>query len=667
MPKPTSSAVSPYWAVAGIALLFEMFIIAPGRGAGWGEDEGLFMYSAWHAVQGLGPDTVIPQAPHYLFNALLMKLGMREVLSFRWAFHISIFVCASVFFLSLDARRLASHAVPLGVATTLLINLNTIFNHYTLSIAALMLGLGLYFFSTARADNTGQRLLMFLSAVVLAIASVANLVIGIGVCASVVMIFVFDRHQRSIAWLAVYALATAALVICYVTWLGSEGLVTTPVAHDKSMARVVGRSVQIALVYVQAAVLLAVVAWASRKYLGKDILFACKLLVVVFVVQFFFYHALYMSQTPPLPLLKHGNFILLSAALQHPTRTIGLSALCSLMTVLMVQAVLTRPAAGPKRDAALRPLSAVATQVWQHISQLDAGTRNLALAGLSILLIELLGSAASNTHIFVGMNWVAGPAIGLVLLSIDRFNRSMRPMLNAQGLGTAWVIGAALLAATHNHAENRPVFSTSVTEIRHPRLIGIYESADYHAALSELQQAYNAARCSKGVLLATEYMPMVFYILEHPAPKRMEAIRPAFFFPNARMIDGLSRAPRWCVLHGMSLETSIYTDDKGGGIDPRAGFIAWVKEHKTSATEIASPSKGSFPSLVLYAGGTQPANSADMTEWTRWMKFQTPSAFPASAARRASASASPDRYVRLSSATPNRLALRTLALMSTFT
>src|SRR5213593_3808551 len=96
-------------------------IVVPGRGAPWFSDDGLFLGLSWNAAHGFGLDLGVPQAPHYLFHALLMKAGVRELLHFRIINYLVILASSMVFFLGLDGRRFRSAVVPIAVCASLLV------------------------------------------------------------------------------------------------------------------------------------------------------------------------------------------------------------------------------------------------------------------------------------------------------------------------------------------------------------------------------------------------------------------------------------------------------------------------------------------------------------------------------------------------------------------
>ena len=88
------------WLIPLLTYLGMLFIVAPGRGAAWFSDDGLFLRMSWDAANGFGWDKMLPQSPSYLFDALMMKLGMMELLYFRWL-NISLCFFAGTFLLCL--------------------------------------------------------------------------------------------------------------------------------------------------------------------------------------------------------------------------------------------------------------------------------------------------------------------------------------------------------------------------------------------------------------------------------------------------------------------------------------------------------------------------------------------------------------------------------------
>ena len=103
------------WLLSLLVLCFVVFFLAPRRGADLFEDEGWFLVNAWSAAQGGNPDLLMPQAAHYLVNALLMKLGTTGILPLKQLFLLGIYVASCGLFLSLTPLRWQSPIVPMAI------------------------------------------------------------------------------------------------------------------------------------------------------------------------------------------------------------------------------------------------------------------------------------------------------------------------------------------------------------------------------------------------------------------------------------------------------------------------------------------------------------------------------------------------------------------------
>ena len=118
------------WLLTTCLFFFVLLFVAPGRGAAWSVDDGMFLINATAFAQGTGWDTLLPQQPAYLVIALLIKLGMSELLHFRYAYYFLNFSSAAVFFIGLDNRRFASPVAPLAIAVSLTIAFSSILPSY---------------------------------------------------------------------------------------------------------------------------------------------------------------------------------------------------------------------------------------------------------------------------------------------------------------------------------------------------------------------------------------------------------------------------------------------------------------------------------------------------------------------------------------------------------
>ena len=114
------------WSIPIACYLFLVLFIAPRRGAPWFSDDGLFLRMSWDAANGNGWDQMLPQSPSYLFNAILMKFGVVELLAFRIVNYTLCFIGSIIFFVGLDSRGIKSGLVPIAVTASILVYLNSV-------------------------------------------------------------------------------------------------------------------------------------------------------------------------------------------------------------------------------------------------------------------------------------------------------------------------------------------------------------------------------------------------------------------------------------------------------------------------------------------------------------------------------------------------------------
>src|SRR6266542_2459385 len=172
-----------------------MAVVAPGRGAFWYNDDGLFLVLSWNAAHGFGLDLGTAQAPHYLFHALLMKAGLSELLYFRYVNYFVILASSMVFFLGLDQERFRSPVVPVAVAASLLITLNSIQSPNSLALAFFLTGAGLYFMARDR-DGWPRSALLGASGVFFGAAGFMHAAVAIAMILVVAICVLLDRSVR---------------------------------------------------------------------------------------------------------------------------------------------------------------------------------------------------------------------------------------------------------------------------------------------------------------------------------------------------------------------------------------------------------------------------------------------------------------------------------------
>lgn len=602
---PSWKSIVLIWGAAFAVLAVAFFFINPRRGASWTEDEGLFLYAAQNAALGHGPDLGMPQAAHYLLNAGLIWLGVDNILFLRNIFIMFQFASLALFLMALCPRRAIVFAAPIAAAIAAVMNLNSIFNHYTTSITLFLLGFAIYAASEQRPRDRGPDGSAIPAALLLAAASVASLPVGLGLLVSIGAVSWWVGRGSSFRRLALfYAGFLIVLLSIYGNWVGWHAFLVPPTGHSVSIGVALGKGLSIVFVVARYIAIAGLCAFVLHRYLRVPPARALDIILLVILANA---AILFVSDILGHPLYwkRYGDALLILARdQQHPTRSLGAAAMAG--HVICIAAVMIRCGANVGvTPAALRSVAGFVDAAGRSIQELrrllasDTRLRLMCAASFSLLLMEGAGSVASNTSIYVGMMWYVGPFVGLTILH----RRWLSPNSGARLpflFGLTWLGLATAHGLLYNHADNSSLFAERDV-ITEPRVLaGVRETPQYIATLGRLMSASDALGCRDATMVTTDYMPFVLYVLQARAPSRLEATRPAFGFPAERIQKTLAASPHWCVLHGTGLETSTLPV-AGPTATARRALVDWLTANSAALVDIPSPDPDRMSALRLFA------------------------------------------------------------------
>lgn len=590
------------WAYVAFVFLVLMLGVAPGRGAYWVVDDGLFLSSAFNAANGFGLDKMLPQEPGiYLFDALLIKLGMVEYLHFRYVYYALNLLGSAVFFLGLDHRRFRSPAVPVAIFTSLLVAFSSIlvFDFFFL------LGVGSYFFAID-ASQRKRATLLALSGILFAITGFMHAAFVIAMSILIGIALLIDKSLRkSLLW-PCFILGTLLLWGGYIYCLGLDNLIITPAGHDasaghllKNVGRILGTYLVVVLAY-----LLAVKLFKKQ---GQEKFAAAQLLLSALVTAFYgmeFYGAQFASHTsdwftPGLGLNTHLTRIIHNA-LRHVVHVPG--AIYYLLLFAMFRwmgenwSVIDRTQLqenkknSPSSTYLLSGISNIYVTILKLFTSLDWNSLNgkLTLAALGLVLLVSGYAAGSASSLAICMSAFSGPAIGLVIIFWTSPNRQISHFTTL--LLTVWTGIFVLFALTINLPTFEPIFSRNRIMLEDTPLKGILVQPRYAESVAQLRNEYKANKCQELTLIALEYIPTVYYLLQHSAPNSIGVVRPGVYFPEDRIRTLLNLQDGWCVIDATTKDTKTEIE-RNHGLDNRETIRILIKGNADRVFTISSPSE----------------------------------------------------------------------------
>jgi hypothetical protein len=208
---------------------FLLLIVAPGRGAGWMLDDGLFLINAWNVVHGFGLDGMLPQQPNYLINALFMKMGITEILHQRYIYYALWSLSAWTFFSGLTLSRRDSLQI-IAIVATLCISYSSVL----VGAVFFPLAIGYYFYGSV-AKGFHRSALFILSGFFFAIVAFMHIAFVIAICMILAFIYWIDRSARNSMLMPIFLATSILLWTIYLNQLGLDRFFTAPAGHETNL------------------------------------------------------------------------------------------------------------------------------------------------------------------------------------------------------------------------------------------------------------------------------------------------------------------------------------------------------------------------------------------------------------------------------------------------
>lgn len=441
---------------AVVSVFFTMVtIVAPGRGAALIQDEVFFLQTSWNVANGFGFDRMLPQAPHYFFHALLMKLGLKELLHFRYINYAVILVSSSTFFLGLDKRRFNSPVVPVAICASLFVSLYTIQSPNSLALAFFLVGAGCYFFAI---DCTSRKrsILFALSGVFFAIAGFMHAAVAIAMLVLIAIVWIVDRSRRSAKFVISFLLLSLVLWGMYISSLGIDSLLAHPAGHESGIVYFYNR-IRLILRFYQEAVLAYVLVLLASLRLGREKFSVAQSVLSVLVT--LFYGAAIIAyvtgnEQPQAISGLHAIYFLTDAGQ-------WISCLPGTAFYLLLFATfrwlgegwfVSRSSQSPVKKRIFPENGKEIRGNFQFfVNRLlapfhsDTQGHKCTVAVLGVILIQAATAVGSHTGIIQGMVFYAGPAFGLAIYLWESLDRNSRqPATRLSALPIIWM-GIALI------------------------------------------------------------------------------------------------------------------------------------------------------------------------------------------------------------------------------
>lgn len=580
---PINSLTVFLWIIPLFIYLALVFVIGPLRGAPWFSDDGLFLRMSFDAANGYGWDRMLPQQPSYLFNAVLIKLGIIELLQFRAINYSLCFFSSALFFIGLDERGLRSNFAPIAVAASILVYLNSVESPNSLALHFFMIGSGCYFLAL-RSSNLRSHTLLVLSAIAFALCAFMHAAVAIAVLLIGCFIYYLDPRVRKSSFLYVLLLVLISLWVWYISTIGLSTMLKVPAAHETSVLELLRRIYLIFKFPLVALAYFIVTAWLFRKH-GLTRFSISKWILM-------------WSITALVIVALYGNIFPMEMAYPKlfDLHQIPGAVYYSLFFVIF-NLIFSTFGAFPQSQFSLIRRIYYFSNRWIKINKPGTHNYNLLIAVIGFLLIPAGLAAGSNTAILVGLVYFSGPALGLVLM-LEAYQVSQKKSYQIYTFTLIWIVIFTVFTCFYNHPGATAPFKNERVLLEGKPLNGVMESRQYSKSLQDLKKLYEENNCSKKLMFTMDNIPTIYYIFQHHAPNDIGVVRPLYYFPEKQIFELLESNNHWCVIDITSLETN--DGIKNAGIDKRDEVRKLIKLKSTHSYTIQTPGEGFIGDLNFY-------------------------------------------------------------------
>lgn len=578
-----------------ILLAVLILVVAPNRGAAWIQDDGLFLMMSWDAAHGYGFDKLLPQSPSYLFHAIFIKAGGVEYLHFRYLSYFFAFFASWLFFRGLLHNRQNSALLPVAIACTILIALDSIQNPNTLPMMFFLLGAGLYFHAL-NFQNSIRLIFIALAGTLLAVAGFMHAAAAIAIALTVLTLAYFDKNNRWGIILA-FALASLALWGWYLYALAPASFFVQPAGHETGLSYLLKRVYKISIFYFKGAILYFLIFTFTKGPQTRRLLvtqFRASSVVTIFCAlslisyladsQYEFPGWLWVAQLPGAIYTLLCFVVITEIGLATTTRR---------------SSITHAPSASYRKSSSLSFWLTRSVKLIIRKARLSPTFRNYSISMLGIILIPASLAVGSNEAVIQKFAFVAGPALGIVIMSwYSRANASTIKLAHSNS--SAWLLVLCVIALTYNHPTRTPVMATGRVELHSTPLRGIYESPRYADALAKLSEFYNKNKCGDKLFFSLDFTPLLNYIFQQSLQNGVGIVRPVMYFPGEKIRSLFRDSNGWCVIDITGVETQNEILSKEN-FDKREWVRQFIISNSDMSAVIHTPSSEYIGDIHMYA------------------------------------------------------------------
>jgi hypothetical protein len=569
------------WCWLLLTAVFLMTFLIPRKGVEF-SDEGWVLSASLAAARGWHLDTVVPQAPMWALNALLMAAGAESYVAMRWLFYALISLCLAIAIAAVEPDRRFS-GLKAGLVTFAgLTTLSSLVSYNTTPHYLILGGVGLFLL----ADDTPQRGVRVgvaaLSGLAFSAGGFLNFTVWPAALITIVLVWALRGRPRLIwACLATMAIVSGLAVAWYLRRVGLQTFFHYPGGHGIDKRRVV-TGFFVVLEWVAPAMLLRGCAtMLTRHQPPEQRRRASHTAAAAFVLGFGLLLLacllnrlnLWSFATRLDPVLRAAGSVGLTGLAQLngnlPAHVIAVWGVAVLVSVL----VLCREPSETYRRVVLCACCLYVCYLWQEFFSL-----------MDPRLMPI---------------YYAGPCFGLGFWLLLRRPAALAArVMSASALAVA-VAGALAFSVFYNHPNLNPVLGHKVG-LTIPKLAGLRESPARADTLQSLVQAFDSYGCRGRTLLTFQATRFLYYLFEVEPPRGLEYLYVPYIFDSSRVMQTLEQSGSWCVFVSWNWLDWPTPQAKAG----TEVVMDYLQQHSERIVRLSPRAEPVHPydDFVLYAG-----------------------------------------------------------------
>jgi hypothetical protein len=572
------------WVLLGITFLYLIFVVAPGRGANWNSDDGYVLLNAWNLSENWIFSKSFPQQPMYIFQALMMKIGITDYLTFRYLYYFLTLIGSILFYSGIDKRGVKSPFVTAASIATLAISFTSISYFFQF----FLIGMGLYFYSKKFKGRLTTPLLLIFSAIFICLQGLSA-GIAIGMVVLVIFMIIVDSDLRNSIFPIVFFIGITSIWGIYAYLIGLNNLLTVPPGHTAEVTYFLSRMVQIMNQYIFG-MIFCIIAYIGLNFFKKIqpihiYIFTSTIITIIFILEV-------IKNISESNISYYFRLFFPEYLFDIYKNKLGINNLILMQTPMFAFYFLLNS------FFFFLCTNVISTYKFKNFRSFivdfnEKGDLPLIFGVMGYLLLFSSYTTGSNVFFHTLLGAFGGVFLGIAIICIGNVlilctNYFVKSILFS--IVTIWTFIFLMLGVKYNIPTLQPILNFSEKKILDGPLAGIKERSLGLKALSDVNETYKNYGCENKILITLEYIPLLNFSLQNKHSENVPFVRPSHLFPGNAIDKIVLENNSWCVIDVSSKETLEYIK-ASNNIDQRDLSREKIIKSMVRSTKIAGPSE----------------------------------------------------------------------------